>query len=73
MSAKSHIAWLLGETGLYNELRENSKLISPFVTTQMWLALFPRSLQMVSEPPSNARSCGIGALHDVTLTRTSRI
>jgi hypothetical protein len=28
-------------------------------------------LQMVLEPPSNARSCGIGALHDVGLTRTS--
>jgi hypothetical protein len=49
----------------------SSKLTSPFgMTAQMWLALFPRLLQMVSEPPSNARSCGIGALHDVGLTRT---
>jgi hypothetical protein len=31
------------------------------------------SLQMVSEPPSNARSCGTGALHDVTLTSSSGI
>jgi hypothetical protein len=49
-------------------------LTSPFgVTAQIWLALFPGSLQMVSEPPSNARSCGIRALHDVALTRTSGI
>jgi hypothetical protein len=26
--------------------------------------LFLGSLQMVSEPPSNVRSCGTGALHD---------
>ena len=30
-------------------------------------------LQIVSEPPSNARLCGTGALHDVALTRTSGI
>jgi hypothetical protein len=28
---------------------------------------------VVSEPPSNAKSCGIGALHDVGLTKTSGI
>jgi hypothetical protein len=32
-----------------------------------------RSLQMVSEPPSNARSCGTGALYDVALTGTSGV
>jgi hypothetical protein len=54
--------------------REAPKLSSPFgVIAQMWLALFPRSLQVVSKSPSNARSCGIGALHDVALTRTSGI
>jgi len=31
------------------------------------------SLQIVSEPPSNARSCGTGALHDMALTRTSEV
>jgi hypothetical protein len=41
-------------------------LTSPFgVIAQMWLALFLESLQMVSEPPSNAKSCGTGALHDM--------
>jgi hypothetical protein len=30
-------------------------------------------LQMVSKSPSNARSYGIRALHDVALTRTSGI
>jgi hypothetical protein len=39
----------------------------------MWLALFPESLQMVSVSPNNARSCGIGALHDVPLKRTSEV
>jgi hypothetical protein len=40
-------------------------LTSPFgIIAQMWLALFLGSLQMISEPPNNARSCGIGALHD---------
>jgi hypothetical protein len=39
----------------------------------MWLAFFPGSLQMVSKSPSNARSCDIGALHDIGLTRTSGI
>jgi hypothetical protein len=49
-------------------------MTSPFgVIAQIWLALFSGSLQMISESPSNARSCGIGALHDVTLTRTSEI
>jgi hypothetical protein len=40
---------------------------------QMWLALFLGSLQMVSEPPSNARPYGIGALYDVALTRMSGV
>jgi hypothetical protein len=40
---------------------------------QMWLALFSGLLQMVLELLSNARSCGIGAIHDVTLTRMSGI
>jgi hypothetical protein len=31
------------------------------------------SLQMVSEPPSNARSCGTGALDDMALTKTSGV
>jgi hypothetical protein len=39
----------------------------------MWLALFHGSLQVVSEPPSNAKSYGTGALYNVALTRTSRI
>jgi hypothetical protein len=39
----------------------------------MWLALFPTSLQMVLEPPSNAWSCGTGATHDVALTTASRV
>jgi hypothetical protein len=53
---------------------EAPKLTSPFgVTAQMWLALFLGSLQMVSEPPSNARSFSTGALHDIALTRTPRI
>jgi hypothetical protein len=39
----------------------------------MWLALFLESLQMVSEPPSNARSCDTGAPHDVALTKTSGV
>jgi hypothetical protein len=74
MSIKSHIILLLGKTGLYNEFWGSSKLTSPFgVIAQMGLALFPGSLQVVSKPPSNARSCSIGALHDVALTRTSRI
>jgi hypothetical protein len=30
-------------------------------------------LQIVSKPPSNARSCGTGAPHDVALTRTSGV
>ena len=30
-------------------------------------------LQMVSELPSNVKSCGTRALHDVALMRTSRI
>ena len=46
MSTKSHIAQLLGETGLYNESKGSFKLTSHFgVITQMWLALFPGSLQ----------------------------
>jgi hypothetical protein len=49
-------------------------MTSPFgVIAQMWLVLFLDSLQMVSERPSNARSCGTGALHDVALTRTSGV
>jgi hypothetical protein len=39
----------------------------------MWLAFFPRQLQMISELPNNARSYGIGAPHDVALTRTSGV
>jgi hypothetical protein len=26
----------------------------------MWLALFPESLQIVSKPPNNVKSCGTG-------------
>jgi hypothetical protein len=49
-------------------------MTSPFgVIAYMWLVLFPRSSQVVLEPLSNARSCDNGALHDVALTRTSRI
>jgi hypothetical protein len=52
----------------------SSKLTSPFgVIAQMWLVLLPRSLQMVSKSPNDARSCGTGALHDMALTRTSEI
>jgi len=52
--------------------RKSFKLTSPFgVIAQKWLALFLGSLQMVSEPGCNARSCGTYALHDVALTRTS--
>jgi len=36
----------------------------------MWLALFLGSLQMVSEPGCNVRSCGTVALHDMALTGT---
>lgn len=39
---------------------------------QVWLTLFLRSLQIVSEPPSNARSCDTGAPHDVALMWTLR-
>jgi hypothetical protein len=35
------------------------------VIVQTWLALFPASLQMESEPPSNAKPCGTGAPHDM--------
>ena len=60
--------------GFISDSRETLKLTSPFgVIAQMWLALFPRSLQMVSEPPSNARLCGIETLHNVALTRTSGV
>jgi hypothetical protein len=46
-------------------------LTSPFeMIAQMWLTFFPGLLQVVSEPPTNGRSCGIGALYDVALTRT---
>jgi hypothetical protein len=43
------------------------------VIAQMWQTLFPTSLQVVSEPPSNTRSCGTGALHDIVLTRMLEI
>jgi hypothetical protein len=39
----------------------------------LWLVLFPWSLKVVSEPPSNVRSCGTGALHDMALMRTLKI
>jgi hypothetical protein len=39
----------------------------------MWLAFFPGSLQIVSEPPNNAKSFGIGAPHDMASTRTSEV
>jgi hypothetical protein len=39
---------------------------------QMWLALFSKSLQVVLKPPSNARSCGIGTLHDVDVRNLRR-
>jgi hypothetical protein len=40
-------------------------LISPFrVIAQIWLAFFPKSLQMISKPSSNVRSCGTKATHD---------
>jgi hypothetical protein len=51
-----------------------SKLASPFgVLSQIWLTLFSRSLQVVSKPSSNARSCGTRALHDIAQTTTSGI
>jgi hypothetical protein len=60
--------------GFISDSRERFKSTSPFgVIAQMWLALFLGSLQMVSKSPSNARSCGTGALHDVVLTWTSKI
>ena len=60
--------------GFISDSRETPKLTSPVgVIAQMWLALFIGSLQMVSEPPSNARPCGIETLHDVALTRTSGV
>jgi hypothetical protein len=40
---------------------------------QMWWLQKIGSLQMVLEPPSNARSCGTEALDDVALTKTSRV
>jgi len=43
------------------------------VIAQMWLALFLGLLQMVSEPLSNAMSCGSGAPHDVALMRMSEV
>jgi hypothetical protein len=43
------------------------------VIAQIWLALFLGSLQIVSEPPTNARSCGTEALHDVALTGISGV
>jgi hypothetical protein len=43
------------------------------VIAQMGLALVLGSLQMVSEPPSNVRSCGTRAPHDMALTRTSEV
>jgi len=59
---------------LYKGFSESSKLISPFgMISQISPAFFPGSLQMVSEPPSNARSCGTRALHDMALIRTSRV
>jgi hypothetical protein len=60
--------------GFVSDSRESFKSTSPFgVIVQMWLALFLESLQMVSEPPSNAKSCGTEALHDVALTGTSGV
>jgi hypothetical protein len=60
--------------GFISDFRESFKSTSLFgVITQMWLALFPRSLQMVSESLSNARSYGTGALHDMALTSTSEV
>jgi hypothetical protein len=54
--------------------KKNSKLTSHFgMIAQIWIELFPRSLQMVSEPHINARSYGTGAPHDMALTRTSRV
>jgi hypothetical protein len=43
------------------------------VIAQMWLALFLGSLEMVSEPSSNARSCGTRAPHDIALTMASGV
>jgi hypothetical protein len=55
-----------------SDSRKSFKLTSHFrVIAQMWLALFSGSLQMVSEPPNNAMSCGTGVLHDVALAGTS--
>jgi hypothetical protein len=60
--------------GFISDSKESSKLTNPFgVIAQIWLVLFPKSLQMVSELPSNARPCGIEALHDLGLTRTSKV
>jgi hypothetical protein len=39
----------------------------------MWLALFIGSLQMVLEPPSNTKPCGIEVLYDVALTILSGV
>jgi hypothetical protein len=54
-----------------NNMKKSASHIS--IITLKGLVLFLELLQMVLEPPSNARSCGIGALHDVTLTRTSGV
>jgi hypothetical protein len=34
---------------------------------KMWLAFFLGLLQMILDPTSNVRPCGIGLLHDVAL------
>ena len=60
--------------GFIMNYRKSSKLTNLFgMIAQIWLALFSGSLQVVSEPPSNVRSCGTRALHDVALTRMSGI
>jgi hypothetical protein len=60
--------------GFISDFKENFKSTSHFgVIAQIWLALFFGSLQMVSKSPSNARLCGIKTLHNVALTKTSRV
>jgi len=43
------------------------------VIVQMLLAFFPRSLQVISEPPSKVRPCGTRTLYDMALTSISGV
>jgi len=60
--------------GFISGFRESFKSTNHFgVIAQMWLSLFPGSLQIVLESSSNVRSYGTGALHDMALTGTSGV